>query len=166
MSSESHPTDGAGFSREGKYLTLSLDGTEFGISVSRVLRILEMMEVTPIPRTPEFVRGVLNLRGQIIPLVDLRTVMSLPSSDDDLETRIVVVDMDGTDTGMVVDSVHEVLYIEEESIEERPEFGFQIDTDFVFGVSKKDGNVTILLDIDAVMAESQVNTLAQLAKAA
>jgi purine-binding chemotaxis protein CheW len=166
MSSESHPTDDSAPSREGKYLTLSLDGTEFGISVSRVLRILEMMEVTPIPRTPEFVRGVLNLRGQIIPLVDLRTVMSLPSSDDDLETRIVVVDMDGTDTGMVVDSVHEVLYIEEESIEERPEFGFQIDTDFVLGVSKKDAKVIILLDIDAVMAESLKDTIARIAKAA
>jgi purine-binding chemotaxis protein CheW len=151
---------------EGKYLTLNLGGTAFGISIDRVLQILEMLEVTPIPRTPEFVRGVLNLRGQIIPLVDLRTVMEMAREEDDDQTRIVVIDMSGTDTGMVVDSVHEVLFIEEESIEERPQFGFQIDTDFVLGVSKKDGNVTILLDIDAVMAESQMNTLAKIAKAA
>jgi purine-binding chemotaxis protein CheW len=151
---------------EGKYLTLNLGGTAFGISIDRVLQILEMLEVTPIPRTPEFVRGVLNLRGQIIPLIDLRTVMEMDREEDDDQTRIVVIDMNGTDTGMVVDSVHEVLFIEEESIEERPQFGFQIDTDFVLGVSKKDGNVTILLDIDAVMAESQMNILAKIAKAA
>jgi len=151
---------------EGKYLTFTLADTEYGVPILRVREIISMMEVTAMPRVPEYVRGVLNLRGTIIPIVDLRTILDLPRTEDTDKTRIVVVDLEGTETGVVIDFVHEVVDIDDEHIQERPEFGPDVPTDFVLGMSQQGDRVTILLDIDAALTGNQKQTLSQIAKAA
>jgi purine-binding chemotaxis protein CheW len=120
-----------------------------------VREIIGMMEITEIPRTPEFVRGVMNLRGKIIPVMELRQVFGMRTLEEDEDTRIVVVEISGIEIGIVVDAVREVLDIHEHSIEDAPSFGLAVDTDFVLGIGKRDERVTILLDIDKVLDESE-----------
>jgi purine-binding chemotaxis protein CheW len=141
--------------REGKYLTFALEQTEYGLEILKVREIIGMMEITEVPRTPEFVRGVMNLRGKIIPVMELRLVFGMRTIEESENTRIVVVEIAGLELGIVVDGVNEVLDIHEESIEDAPSFGLSVDTDFVLGIGKRDDRVTILLDIDKVLTGDQ-----------
>jgi purine-binding chemotaxis protein CheW len=142
--------------REGKYLTFSLKGEEYGIEILKIKEIIGMMTVTQIPRTPDYVKGVINLRGKVIPVVDLRLRFSMEESEYTDRTCIVVVDIrhgSGQDflIGIVVDAVSEVLNIKEAEIEETPNFGTKLDTDYILGLAKTAGGVKILLDIDQVL---------------
>jgi purine-binding chemotaxis protein CheW len=142
--------------REGKYLTFSLKGEEYGIEILKIKEIIGMMTVTHIPRTPDYVKGVINLRGKVIPVVDLRLRFSMEESAYTERTCIVVVDIrhgSGRDflIGIVVDAVSEVLNIKEAEIEETPNFGMKLDTDYILGLAKTAGGVKILLDIDQVL---------------
>jgi purine-binding chemotaxis protein CheW len=141
--------------RAGKYLTFALEKTEYGLEILKVREIIGMMEITEVPRTPEFVRGVMNLRGKIIPVMELRRVFGMQMVEEDENTRIVVVEIAGLELGIVVDAVREVLDIHEESIEDAPSFGLSVDTDFVLGIGKREERVTILLDIDKVLTGDQ-----------
>jgi purine-binding chemotaxis protein CheW len=141
--------------RAGKYLTFALEKTEYGLEILKVREIIGMMEITEVPRTPEFVRGVMNLRGKIIPVMELRQVFGMQTIEESEDTRIVVVEISGLELGIVVDAVREVLDIHEDSIEDAPSFGMAVDTDFVLGIGKRDERVTILLDIDKVLTGDQ-----------
>jgi purine-binding chemotaxis protein CheW len=142
--------------REGKYLTFSLKEEEYGIEILKIKEIIGMMTVTQIPKTPPYVKGVINLRGKVIPVVDLRLRFSMEESEYTERTCIVVVDIrhgSGRDflIGIVVDAVSEVLNIKEAEIEETPNFGTKLDTDYILGLAKTAGGVKILLDIDQIL---------------
>ena len=144
---------------EGKYLTFSLAGEEYGIGILKVKEIIGMMPITMVPRTPDFVKGVINLRGKVIPVADLRRRFSMESIDYTERTCIIVVeivsDSGAVPMGIVVDAVSEVLNIREADIENTPTFGVKLNTDFILGMAKTDGGVKILLDIDKVLGAFQ-----------
>ncbi len=145
-------------SRAGKYLTFFLAGEEYGLEILKVSEIIGMQPITRVPRMPEFVRGVINLRGKVIPITDLRKKfgMSLDGVDD---SCIIVVQMKGVQTGIVVDRVSEVVAIVEADIEDAPTFGAGIHTEFLLGIGKAGGRVKLLLDIDKVLATSELEAL-------
>ncbi len=141
--------------REGKYLTFSLAGEEYGIGILKVKEIIGMMNITPVPQTPEFVKGVINLRGKVIPVVDLRLRFALEAAAYTERTCIIVVEVAGANgsvmMGIVVDAVSEVLNIRGADIENTPAFGVRLNTDFILGMAKAAGGIKILLDIDRVL---------------
>jgi purine-binding chemotaxis protein CheW len=146
--------------REGKYLTFSLAGEEYGIGILKVREIIGMMTVTPVPQTPEFVKGVINLRGKVIPVIDLRLRFGLDAAAYTERTCIIVVEIHGdagsVPMGIVVDAVSEVLNIRGSDIENTPTFGVKLNTDFILGMAKTGGGVKILLDIDRVLGAFQL----------
>ena len=145
--------------REGKYLTFSLAGEEYGIGILKVSEIIGMMPVTPVPQTPDFVKGVINLRGKVIPVIDLRLRFGLDATSYTERTCIIVVEIHGESgsvpMGIVVDAVSEVLNIRGTDIENTPTFGVKLNTDFILGMAKTGGSVKILLDIDKVLGAFQ-----------
>ena len=140
--------------RSHKYLTFVLNKEEYGLEIMRVKEIIGLMEITPVPRMPDFVRGVINLRGRVIPVVDLRLKFGMKTTEDTQETCIIVVDLNDTLMGVVVDRVSEVLDVAEADIEEPPSFGVDLDTSFILGMGKAKDKVVILLDIKEVLTSS------------
>jgi len=151
-------TTGAAQSRAGKYLTFFLAGEEYGLEILKVSEIIGMQPITRVPRMPEFVRGVINLRGKVIPITDLRSKFSM-EHDGTEDSCIIVVQMRGIMTGVVVDRVSEVVAIAEADIEDAPSFGSGIHTEFLLGIGKTGGRVKLLLDIDKVLATSEIAAL-------
>jgi purine-binding chemotaxis protein CheW len=147
--------------REGKYLTFTLAGEEYGIGILKIREIIGMMPVTSVPQSPDFVKGVINLRGKVIPVIDLRLRFGMLPMDYTERTCIIVVQIDLQDTplniGIVVDSVSEVLNISGGNIENTPTFGTQMNTEYIQGMAKIDGGVKILLDIDKVLTENEIS---------
>ena len=147
----------------GKYLTFSLDKEEYGIGILKVKEIIGIMPITSVPRTPEFIKGVINLRGKVIPIVDLRLKFDMPAIPYDDRTCIIVVEIETEDTtvmiGIVVDSVSEVINIKAEEIEDAPTFGANLDTHYILGMAKIDGKVKILLNIDQVLATEEISKI-------
>lgn len=146
----------AAVSREGKYLTFALGNEEYGLEILKVREIIGFMEITAVPQMPAYVRGVINLRGQVIPVVDLRAKFSMASADVTEQTCIIVVEImqqgRTSNTGIVVDHVSEVLDVAGENIEDPPQFGNDVNTDFILGMGKIGQSVKILLDIDKILA--------------
>ena len=151
--------------RAGKYLTFTLADEEYGIGILKIKEIIGMMPITTVPQTPEFVKGVINLRGKVIPVIDLRLRFGMGEIDYTERTCIIVVEIDGqTGTvliGIVVDSVSEVLNVKGEEIEDTPTFGTKLDTEYILGMAKMEGGVKILLDIDRVLNAEEVGMLEQ-----
>jgi len=149
--------------KEGKYLTFSLANEEYGIGILKIKEIIGMMPVTTVPRTPEFVKGVINLRGKVIPVMDLRLRFKMEPMDYTDRTCIIVVEIEsqaGTvQIGAVVDSVSEVLNVGGNDIEETPSFGTKLDTEYILGMAKMEGGVKILLDIDKVLTNDELSLL-------
>ena len=149
--------------REGKFLTFTLANEEYGIAILKVKEIIGMMPVTTIPRTPEFVKGVINLRGKVIPVIDLRLRFEMEAMDYTERTCIIVVEIDGPGgtvmVGIVVDSVSEVLTIKGDDMVDAPTFGIQLNTDYISGMAKTEEGVKILLDIDLVMTAEEISIL-------
>jgi purine-binding chemotaxis protein CheW len=141
--------------REGKYLTFTLANEDYGIGILKIKEIMGMMPITPVPRTPAFVKGVINLRGKVIPVLDLRLRFGMEETDYAERTCIVVVEVEGKSgrvmIGLVVDSVSEVLNIKADEIEDTPAFGTNLDMDYILGLAKMEKGVKILLDIDKVL---------------
>ncbi len=140
---------------EGKYLTFSMAGEEYGMGILKIKEIIGMMPITSVPRTPSFVKGVINLRGKVIPVVDLRLKFGMEEMAYTERTCIIVVEIGNHGgsvlIGIVVDSVSEVLNIKGADIEETPTFGVRLDTGYILGMAKTNGGVKILLDIDKVL---------------
>ena len=165
-------------SAAGKYLTFALGREEYGLQILKVREIIGFMDITAVPQTPAYVRGVINLRGQVISVVDLRAKFGMPAADRTDQTCIIVVEIrqPGTggggqggaggrklSTGIVVDRVSEVLSIAADAIEEPPAFGTGVSTDFIVGMAKAGHGVKILLDIDRVLGGDGADALARLA---
>ena len=142
-------------SEGGKTLAFELAGITYGVPITEVREIIGMVDVIPIPRTPDFIRGVMNLRGMIIPVLDLRTILWLDRPEDVPETRIVVVENGLRSTGLIVDRVLEVLDIEAGQVAEPPDFGSTVDTGFVHGMGHTAGGVVTLLDLKRVLDAEQ-----------
>ncbi|MEW6663654.1 MAG: chemotaxis protein CheW [Thermodesulfobacteriota bacterium] len=149
--------------KEGKYLTFSLDNEQYGIGILKIKEIIGTIPITPVPRTPEYVKGVINLRGKVIPVIDLRQRFGMGVVDYTERTCIIVVEIQGPSgtvmMGILVDSVSEVLSIKGEEIEDTPSFGARVDMDYILGMAKMDGGVKILLDIDCVLSSGEVKDL-------
>jgi purine-binding chemotaxis protein CheW len=146
--------------RGGKFLTFFLAGEEYGLEILTVQEIIGMMDITPVPRTPDYIRGVFNLRGKVIPIVDLRLKFDMPGAERTSETCIIVVEANRVQTGIVVDQVSEVIDIAEEDIEDAPAFGSDVRTDYILGIGKSQGRVKLLLDIDRALSDGVLADLA------
>jgi len=146
--------------RGGKYLTFALGDEEYGLAILKVREIIKIMAITAVPRTPHHVKGVINLRGQVISVVDLRAKFGMPAVERTEQTCIIVVDIRHGDrkinTGIVVDRVSEVLNVLEEHIEDAPSFDTGVDSDFIMGMGKIGNTVKILLDIDKVLGADDI----------
>jgi purine-binding chemotaxis protein CheW len=142
-------------SARGKFLTFFLAGEEYGIEILSVHEIIGMMPITSVPGTPDHIRGIVNLRGKIIPIVDLRRKFGMESKAQTAETCIIVVHVQGVEIGTVVDRVSEVLNIAAEDIEPAPSFGRDVNTDYILGIGKSQSKVKILLNIDRVISADQ-----------
>jgi purine-binding chemotaxis protein CheW len=149
--------------REGKYLTFALADEEYGIGILKVKEIIGMMGITPVPQTPTYVKGVINLRGKVIPVVDLRSKFDMETIDYTDRTCIIVVEIEGKEEriqiGIVVDTVSEVLNVREDDVEDTPTFGTRVSTEFILGMAKIEGSVKILLDIDAVLSAKELSQI-------
>jgi purine-binding chemotaxis protein CheW len=147
----------------GKYLTFALGPEEYGLEILKVREIIGYMDITAVPQTPQHVKGVINLRGQVIPVIDLRTKFGMETAEVTEESCIIVVEITqgqrSFSTGIVVDHVQEVLDIDGQDIEEAPQFGSSVDTDFILGMGKIGDSVKILLDIDKVLGGEDLSGL-------
>ena len=156
--------------KAGKYLTFKLAAEEYGLEILKVQEIIKMMDITKVPRTPDFVRGVINLRGKVIPVVDLRLKFGMEEKDTTVKTCVIVVQVrrnDATVTmGIIVDEVSEVLDIAAGEIEEAPSFGSHVDTQFILGMAKTKGGVKMLLDINKVLASDELAKIETMANPA
>jgi purine-binding chemotaxis protein CheW len=148
---------------EGKYLTFQLAEEGYGIGILKVREIIGMLPVTPVPQTPHFLKGVINLRGQVIPVVDLRLKFGLMEEEYTERTSIIVVEVKGLSNsipiGIVVDTVSEVINILAASIEPTPTFGASIKTSYILGMAKTDSGVKILLNIDQVLSAEELGAI-------
>jgi len=153
--------------REGKYLTFTLAEEEYGIGILKVKEIIGMMTITTVPQTPGYVKGVINLRGKVIPVIDLRLKFGMEAMAYTERTCIIVVEITGPNAkipmGIVVDSVSEVLNIKAGDIEDTPTFGSKMDTAYILGMAKTGGGVKILLDIDKVLNSEEMGLLDRMA---
>ena len=148
---------------EGKYLTFFLSNEEYGLEILKVREIISVMEITSVPQTPDFIKGVINLRGKVIPVVDLRLKFGMTEIEYTKETCTIVVDVQGLQMGIVVDTVSEVLDIAESDIEPPPAFGSTIKTDFILGMGKVKGEIKILLSIEKILSAQEFATVAKTA---
>jgi purine-binding chemotaxis protein CheW len=136
-----------------------LGNEEFAVDILNVQEINRMVEITRVPRAPHFVEGVINLRGKIIPIIDLRKRLNLPEKDHDQQTRIMVVDVDNRTIGLVVDAVSEVLRLPIDTIEPPPPILAGVDTEYIKGVGKLGNRLLILLDLNKIFAEKEPELL-------
>jgi purine-binding chemotaxis protein CheW len=137
--------------RAGKYLVFHLGEEEFAIHVEKVREIMGVQDITQVPQTPPHVKGVINLRGKVIPVVDLRLKFTMPAKEYTQRTCIIVVQVSGVPMGIVVDGVAEVVQVSGGDVEDTPSFGKEAEVPYVMGLAKLKGKVKILLDIDQVM---------------
>lgn len=148
----------------GKYLTFFLAEEEYGVDVLNVQEIISMVNITNVPKTPPFVKGVINLRGLVIPVVDLRLKFDMNSMEYSKKTCIMVVEVQRSDEkvtsmGLIIDKISEVLTLESSDIDPPPEFGMTIKTEFITGVAKRGETIKILLDIHSVLSDEEMSTL-------
>lgn len=152
--------------RAGKYLTFHLAEEGYGVEILKVHEIIGLMNITRVPRAPSFVRGVINLRGKVIPVIDLRLKFGMSGREFTARTCIIVVEIEigksKTTMGIIVDEVSEVVNVSVDQIEPPPSFGVAVDTDFILGMGKIADRVLILLDIDKVLSSKDASAIAQM----
>jgi purine-binding chemotaxis protein CheW len=146
-----------------QYLTFTLDSEEFALDISKVREVLDYTTITKVPRMPDFLRGVINLRGNVVPVVDLRMKLGMKPTERTVSTCIVITEIDmGGDTvhiGTLTDSVQEVLDLDDSQIQPPPRFGSKVDIDFIRGMGKRDDRFLIILDIDKVLTSEEVQAV-------
>jgi len=138
----------------GKYLTFKLSNETYGVQILKVREIIGMMQITMVPQTPDYVKGVINLRGKVIPVIDLRMKFAMPKAEVTDETCIIVIDV-GNSVGIIVDAVQEVADVGSDEIEPPPPMGSEVDSDFILGLAKARDSVKILLDIEKTINADQ-----------
>ena len=149
---------------EGKFLTFVLGEEIYGIEILKASEIIGLMDITTVPQTPDYMKGVINLRGKVIPVIDLRKKFSMQEGVHTQETCVIVVEVNSSSIGLIVDSVSEVSDITGEEIENAPSFGQGIDTSFIMGLGKVKDKIIILLDIDAVLSTEELEMVEELAE--
>ncbi len=147
----------------GKFLTFVLGDEVYGIEILRVREIIGLMDITTVPQTPDHMKGVINLRGKVIPVIDLRLKFAMQEEEHTQETCVVVVEFNSTSIGLIVDSVSEVSDINSEEIEDSPSFGQGIDTNFITGLGKVKEKIIILLDIERVLSSEELEMIEEVA---
>ncbi len=149
-----------GITKTTQYLTFKLAEEIFALDISQVREVLDFTTITKVPQTPEFMRGVINLRGNVVPVVDMRLKFEMPGTEKTVNTCIIIVevDIDGDKTvlGALADSVQEVIDLEPEQIEPAPKIGTKLRTDFIKGMGKRDDYFIIILDIDKVFSADEI----------
>ena len=144
---------------ERQLVVFELGDENFGVDISSVESIIKMQELTKVPHAPGFVEGVTNLRGVVLPVLDLRKRFSMPGIEESKDTRIVVSNIDGIKVGMIVDSVSEVLTVPETVIEATPPMISSVDTTFITGIAKLENRLIILLDLTRVLSTKEQTML-------
>lgn len=149
----------------GKYIVFSIDNEKFGIHVLNIREIIGMTEITPVPGVPDFIKGVINLRGKILPVIDFRLKVGMPPRDYDDRTCIIIVEVDFEEEnipiGVIVDRVEEVVELKEDEIDPPPNFGLRLDTTFISGMAKHEKGVITLLNISLLLTEAEKTILAE-----
>ena len=140
-------------------VTFSIDEEEFGVNILKVQEIIRIMEITRVPRSPEFVEGVINLRGRVIPIVDLRRRFGLAAIAHDQDTRIIVIELNSLVVGFIVDAVSEVLRIPADTVEPTPPVAAGVDSEYISGVGKLQDRLLILLDLDKLLTAEDLHRL-------
>jgi purine-binding chemotaxis protein CheW len=151
---------------EEQLVVFDLASEAYGVDIGAVREIIRIMDITRVPKTPEFVEGIINLRGKVIPVVDLRRRFSLPVSEENKENRIVVVDIGGQDIGVMVDAVTEVLRISSDSVEPPSSVITTADSAFLLGIAKLESRLIILLDLERVLSEEERAELSKVSEEA
>lgn len=147
---------------ELQLVIFTLAKEEYGLPITKVQEINRMVPITKLPQTPDFMEGVINLRGRVIPVIDLRKRFQLAAAGNSEDTRIIIVDVDGQTLGIVVDAVTEVVRLTADSVEPPPP-AFVLDSQYIHGIGKLDGRLLILLNIDKVLTSQEVIALQKLA---
>ncbi|WP_299804640.1 chemotaxis protein CheW, partial [Sulfuricurvum sp. RIFOXYD2_FULL_44_160] len=150
--------------RRERYLTFFLGEEQYGIAIDRIKEIIAIMKVTNVPKTPEYMRGVINLRGSIIPVVDTRLRFGMETKEEDMHTAIVIVEVDKVNIGFIVDRVEEVASIDSANMSDPPKFGNNIDTDFICSMAQMDENVVMILDVLKLFEADELISLEQIQK--
>ena len=146
-----------------KYLTFYLAKEMYGIEILKVREIIGMMDITPVPQTPDFVKGLINLRGKVLAVIDLRTKFGFEETEYKNETCMIIVDLIEKQIGLIIDSVCEVVDIPTSVMEKTPSFGASINTDFIKGIGKIEKQVVILLNIEKVLSSEELLKIESLA---
>ena len=143
-------------------VTFSIGEEEFGVDILKVQEIIRTMEITKVPKAPDFVEGVINLRGKVIPIIDLRRRFGLSSKEHDKHTRIIVIEINNMIVGFVVDSVSEVLRIPASTVEPPPAVVAGMESEYISGVGKLQDRLLILLDLDRLLSNDDLDVLGQM----
>lgn len=153
----------AAITKPTKFVTYKLDGENYALDIDQVREVLDYTAITKVPQMPDFVRGVINLRGSVVPVVDLRTKFGLPPTQRTVDTRIliveIVVDQESTVLGALADAVKEVIELEPDQIDPPPQIGTRLKTDFIRGVGKRDNEFIIILDVDRVFSSDELSAV-------
>lgn len=142
-----------------RYLSFFVEDEQYGIEISHINEIIAMMKITHVPRTPDFVEGVINLRGSIIPIVDVRGKFGLVKKEHDMNTAIIINEVGGMNIGFVVDRVEDVLTFNEKDLGEPPKFGSHIDTSFIQSVAEVDSSVILILDMEKIFEDDELTQI-------
>jgi len=146
-----------------QFVIYQLAGEQFGVDIAAVESIIKMQEIAAVPQAPEFVEGVTNLRGEVLPVIDLRKRFEIPAADDSEEERIVVVEIDGQNVGMIVDAVTEVLTLDEDAIEAPSALVIGSSVDFITGIAKVDDQLVTIIDLRMVLLSDEALELTAIA---
>jgi purine-binding chemotaxis protein CheW len=142
-----------------RYLSFFVENEQYGIEISHINEIIAMMKITSVPRTPDFVEGVINLRGSIIPIVDIRSKFGLARKEHDMNTAIIINEVSGVNIGFVVDRVEDVLTFDEKDLGEPPKFGSHIDTSFIQSVAEVGSDVILILDMEKIFEDDELTQI-------
>ena len=148
-----------------QYLSFKLEEEEFALEISKVREVLDFTKITKVPQTPDFMKGVINLRGAVVPVVDLNKKFGIKDTEKTMNTRIIIgdVDIEGDQTvlGVLADSVHEVMELEPGHIEPAPKIGTRLNTEFLKGMGKRDEEFVMILDIDKVFTSEELSLVSR-----
>lgn len=145
-----------------RYLTFAVDDEKYGIHISRIKEIIATINITHIPKTPDFVKGVINLRGSIIPVVDVRLKFGMQEKEMDINTAIIIYEVDKASIGFIVDQVEDVLSIDKSHISEAPHFGSNIDTSFIDNIAEVENDVIMLLNLEKIFEAEELLDISKL----
>lgn len=159
INTELHETLSQNSDQAGKYLTFELNNTEFGIEILKVVELLTMMEITTVPMWPDFAKGTINLRGQVIPVIDLRQKFGLSPTELTDKTCTIVMELGEDNIGIEVEAVNEVRELNAENISAPPNIGGTVDSEFILGMGKADGKTIILLNLEKVLVGLDVQKM-------